>query len=354
MVALLCLLSIFAHTHTHTEASSIVSIELQHPPNTRNGNKVVHEGDTHFRLECKVLSNDSITVKWSRQSYYQDILTKTTTSRQSIRRHKSLFSSFRPSTATTTTTSTTTGSNANRMPYDDGDDDELDPIDWSRTNVSHFSSPLNASTAAASGLEKHHGQQLLVSHLTIRNVTFEDSGIYTCAAITSDQHVSSKNIQISVRHRPHILTEPNRRKVAADVGAPFVKFVCSALAYPVVYFNWTVKGNEMVSSEVNRDDDKYRVVSHNAVASPTTTRSLQLRGPSTNFTNINNINNINIDNNNDSITMSSYYFESELIIRSVAMDDFRSYNCLAYNQMGKDQMTFELVKKSKPTSFSFS
>lgn len=305
------------------EASSIVSIELHQP------NKVVSEGDTYFRVICNVLSNDSITLKWSRQSYYQNILSKT--SIKSIRRHKSHFSSFRPS-------SPTSSSSNNRISYKN---DELDPIDWSRTNVSHFSSILNNS-AVTSGLKNYHGKQLLTSQLTISNVTFEDSGIYTCAGISTDQHISSKNIQISVRHAPHILTQPIRRKVAADVGVPFVKFVCSALAYPVVYFNWTVKGSVMVSSEVNRDDDKYQVVSHNTIASSTTTRSLRPKGSGTNFT----------TNDND-INMSSYYFESELIIRRVAKDDFRSYNCLAYNQMGKDQMTFELVKKSKLTSFSY-
>jgi hypothetical protein len=139
-----------------------------------------------------------------------------------------------------------------------------------------------------------------LSILTIFNISRSDAGIYTCYTLGD-----VKQILVNIKFKPKIIK--NELKVAADIGETIsIKFICLANAYPYVHFNWSI----------NTDDigfrNKYQIIRAN-------------------------------------VQQNSYTFKSELIINGINEMDFRSYKCFAYNELGSDEVLFELVKKSKKT-----
>lgn len=240
----------------------------------------VQEGDPYFELRCEVYASPSITVKWTRHF-----------------RYKRLVEKFRWNTDPLTQVAAVTTAQPSNI-IDNKDSGNESGLDWSRSNVSQYSSGRLLDVG-----------QSIVSNLFITKVSLIDSGVYTCITPNDSKHIS-----VRVRHRPRILYKPNTLMVATDRLADTVKFVCSAIAYPLASFNWTVNGNKMISEANAHDDDKYRVSTHKQ---PTETE------------------------------MDTYHFSSELIVQSVTDDDYRSYKCSAFNHLGSDQVTFELVHKSK-------
>lgn len=246
---------------------------------------LIREGDKYFRLECRVTANPSITVQWTKETFS--------------------YRAKGPSAEGSSTSSKEASHNFKERPS----------IDWSRSNLSQSLVP-NLSARPDTGAHT------VVSVLLVHEVSYVDAGLYTC--VTPND---TKQIQVPIEHYPRIMSGINARKVAADGATPSVKFVCSAVAYPISHFNWTVNGNGMVSgaSSVNGRpsgvSDKYSVTSRHGLGT---------HGSST-----------------SNSEMSSYHFTSELIIRDVNEADFGQYECIAFNQMGTDRATFELVQKSK-------
>lgn len=244
---------------------------------------LARENDSLLRIRCEVTSHPSVSVKWSKQSLYGHYLAPTTD-----RTHHRLLVS-------------------NNFLIDPSPIESDSPIDWSRSNASQW---VEASATSEDG-------HSMVAELAIHQVVMSDAGIYTCSTPND-----SRRVQVKVQHRPRIVPAQRRTtpKVAANAGTPFVKFVCSALAYPIASFNWTVKGNKVISEAERFElNDKYRVVARSMLAS---------------------------HRHSDQLS-AGFHHSSELIIHHLEEDDFRSYKCFAYNQFGFDQVTFELVHKSR-------
>jgi len=49
----------------------------------------------------------------------------------------------------------------------------------------------------------------------------------------------------------------------------------------------------------------------------------------------------------ESIEESSNRFRSQLIINNLNEMDFKAFKCIAYNELGSDEVMFEVVKKSE-------
>ena len=138
-----------------------------------------------------------------------------------------------------------------------------------------------------------------ISILNIYNISRTDAGLYTCYTLGESQQ-----ILVNVEFKPRILT--NISKVAADVNQKqSIRFVCLADAFPYVHFNWTSNTGHIVSN------NKYWITK-------------------------------------ESVDDKSSMYKSELIINKLNQMDFKSYKCLAYNELGSDEVIFHLVKKSEP------
>ena len=265
--------------------SSINSLQLMSstlsPASSNRSDPVIREGDKYLQIECLVIANPSITVQWTKQHLYRDLLAAGNNNKQQQE-------------------------SKNTFDLADLWKQRLH-IDWSRSNISQT---VN---------EVYHADSLtylIVSRLTVFSVSFVDTAIYTC--VTPND---TRQILVQVEHSPHIMSRLNPSKVAADTSeTTSVKFVCSALAYPISHFNWTVKDNQMVN-EASGSNDKYKVISRHGIGTHHSAYSER----------------------------NSYHFTSELIIRNVSELDYAQYECIAFNQMGTDRATFKLVHKSKLT-----
>lgn len=278
----------------NTASSAINSLHL-FSSSSNTSSAIIQEGDRFFRLRCQVTANPSITVKWSRRFLYAPLTDKDSVylmaNMSSLSAHWAI----------------------NNFIIDNQDSNGDTAIDWSRSNVSQYDDR---------DMSSHNGQtpnsHLIVSELVISDVSLIDAGIYTCITPNDSKHIS-----VFIEHHPRIFYRRNSLMAAADRGTPFVKFVCSAIAYPFVSFNWTVKSNKMISEANAADGDKYRVVG--AVAVVTNATSHTSLSPT---------------------EMERYHFSSELIVHGVDDDDYGNYKCAAYNHLGLDQVTFQLVEKS--------
>ncbi|KAH9422465.1 hypothetical protein DERP_003141 [Dermatophagoides pteronyssinus] len=218
--------------------------------------ELIENNDRNFRIECNVNNgNPSSIIRWTKQFFskylqrrqiqiqQQSKLIKNPTNDQHYYYHSN--------------------QRLKNMPYlydyDDYIDDDIDYInflinsnlqsndmfiDWSRSNVTQTILSKNSRQQIANSANNnnhhntnhsHYNKSLSIhSELAINQVNFADSGIYTCHTLND-----SRSIAIRIRHRPRIFVSNNLKKIAANIGEISVKFVCSALAYPNVYFNWT-------------------------------------------------------------------------------------------------------------------
>lgn len=343
--------------------------------------ELIENNDRNFRIECNVNNgNPSSIIRWTKQFFskylqrrqiqiqQQSKLIKNPTNDQHYYYHSN--------------------QRLKNMPYlydyDDYIDDDIDYInflidsnlqsndmfiDWSRSNVTQTILSKNSRQQIANSANNnnnhhhntnysHYNKSLSIhSELAINQVNFADSGIYTCHTLND-----SRSIAIRIRHRPRIFVSNNLKKIAANIGEISVKFVCSALAYPNVYFNWTryistinddvnvvvdggggdggVDNNNADDDEIqhqqqkqqqssmiviNNSDDhlsnKYRVILPSTESSSSTTTELEM-------------------------IIKNYHHTSELIINHLNENDYGIYECIVYNEYGNDYQRFELVRKS--------
>lgn len=161
-----------------------------------------------------------------------------------------------------------------------------DNIDWFRAKLTEENHTV---------MQRYRYQ---ISVLNIYNISRTDAGLYTCYTLGD-----SKQITVNVKFKPKIVT--NNLKIAADIEEkPIIRFVCVANAYPYVHFNWTTNSGDIVS------DHKYVITK-------------------------------------ETIEGNSNHFKSQLIINKLNQMDFKSYKCVAYNELGSDEVLFQLVKKSE-------
>lgn len=141
--------------------------------------------------------------------------------------------------------------------------------------------------------------------MRIDNVTKAVSGMYLCSADNGIPPVHTKNIQVIIQYPPEVdHTLPS--KVAKSTGQTAL-LRCRAEGAPLVQFNW-FKG----SAEVNLTDDHY---------------TLDIRQDPT-FAN---------------------RYESRLIISQIdEIDDYGTYVCKAFNDLGHARFEIQLEKTSPP------
>ncbi|XP_063959504.1 nephrin-like [Lytechinus pictus] len=141
--------------------------------------------------------------------------------------------------------------------------------------------------------------------MRVDNVTKAVSGMYLCHADNGIPPADTKNIQVIIQYPPEVdHSMPN--KVAKSTGQTAL-LRCRAEGSPLVQFNW-FKG----SAEVNLTSDHY---------------TLDIR---------------------QDLTYANRY-ESRLIISQIdEIDDYGTYVCKAYNDLGEARFEIQLEKTSPP------
>ena len=143
-----------------------------------------------------------------------------------------------------------------------------------------------------------------ISVLNIYNISRTDAGLYTCYTLGESQQ-----ILVNVNFKPKIFT--NNLKIAADIEQKSnLIFECLANAFPYVHFNWSSNNGDIVSN------NKYTITK------------------------------VSVDGKTN-------MFKSELMISKLNQMDFKSYKCMAYNELGSDEVLFEMVKKSETNIIVF-
>ncbi|KAI2806235.1 heterophilic cell-cell adhesion via plasma membrane cell adhesion molecule [Blomia tropicalis] len=282
----------FTRIHVKT-LSSIKSIRISSSSSTSSASlasssnqttSTIREGDAYFTIECQVNANPSIAIQWTKQY---------SMNHWDLSRSRSSFNDTEPY--------------FNNGPLFVNEDESIDSnaIDWNRSNVSQTQPFYGGSDLSA---------QLIVSRLTIGNVRFTDSGVYSC--ITPND---TRTIQVNIEHRPRIMAGFGSPIVATDYGSSVsaVKFYQHFLTYNSI-------GRLMIQRKQRSikigSNSKYQLMTRNG----------------------------QLGSHRSSDQSDNQHFTSELIIHHITEQDYGQYQCEAYNRFGSDQSMFELVRKRHP------
>ncbi|VVC38576.1 Fibronectin type III,Immunoglobulin-like domain,Immunoglobulin C1-set,Immunoglobulin/major [Cinara cedri] len=141
------------------------------------------------------------------------------------------------------------------------------------------------------------------SHLTLVNVTKDDSGFFLCAVNNRVSNESTRPVLLIVEHKPEILAMDNGSKTASSAGMT-AKLHCRALGAPAMQFSWDLDGSAVVSVT-----DKFVM---------------------------------------EEKKLNETMFESTLTILQVDQFDYGDYKCTATNKLGTATMVNRLTVFSHP------
>ncbi|XP_066949212.1 nephrin-like isoform X2 [Macrobrachium rosenbergii] len=157
--------------------------------------------------------------------------------------------------------------------------------------------------------EKHPTKDLM--GLTIKNVTFEDTGIFTCVAKNGIGEPATANATIVVKHKPIIDQSPRFQKAAAEAGGN-ARLICRASGAPYVSFTWFTRDNTPIEKAIYaRFDNRYLVEEPKLIDGLVT-------------------------------------YESVLLVKNVSNKDYGFFECQARNPLGSSRTAIHLDGTSKP------
>lgn len=157
--------------------------------------------------------------------------------------------------------------------------------------------------------KKHLSENVV--EMTIRNVTIEDTGVFTCHAKNGIGEEASANTTIVVKHKPIIDQSPKYQKAAAEAGRN-AQLICRATGAPYVYFTWYTRENTPIEPAIySRFGNRYVVKDSKLVDGLVT-------------------------------------YESVLLVKNVTNKDYGFFECQAQNPLGSSRTAIHLDGTSKP------
>ncbi|XP_024084429.1 nephrin [Cimex lectularius] len=141
------------------------------------------------------------------------------------------------------------------------------------------------------------------SYLTVHSAAKEDIGFFKCAVNNGLGNESSKNIFLTVEHKPQMDQSPSLSKSASNSGETG-KLICKVSAAPAVNFTWSREG-----SIITTDHHKYLI---------------------------------------EYKKLDNVLYESVLLIRNIELSDYGRYECMARNVLGFATLSVRLSVTSIP------
>ncbi|XP_069180503.1 nephrin isoform X2 [Procambarus clarkii] len=157
--------------------------------------------------------------------------------------------------------------------------------------------------------KKHLSENVV--EMTIKNVTTEDTGIFTCRAKNEVGEEATANTTIVVKHKPIIDKSAKYQKAAAEAGRS-ARLTCRASGAPYVHFTWYTRDNTPIEPAIYaRFDNRYIVEDTKLVDELVT-------------------------------------YESVLLVKNITNKDYGFFECQAQNPLGSSRSAIHLDGTSKP------
>ncbi|XP_069950539.1 nephrin isoform X2 [Cherax quadricarinatus] len=157
--------------------------------------------------------------------------------------------------------------------------------------------------------KKHLSENVV--EMTIKNVSIEDTGVFTCHAKNEIGDEATANTTIVVKHKPIIDKSAKYQKAAAEAGR-HARLTCRARGAPYVHFTWYTRDNTPIEPAIySRFDNRYVV-------------------------------------ENSKLVDGLVTYESVLLVKNVTNKDYGFFECQAQNPLGSSRSAIHLDGTSRP------